>query len=153
MMRVDIVWHTVREFYYFLSPYRTFSLSLMSNRRNTICRLSVLSLIFAVVEKPRSRITVMSSFQYIRIKLEYSSWIIDWGYKVNSGIGLSHRRGSPCSLAGWYNNPYMPELTLSPQSESMNSTTVGGGFRPHLFSQQACGQIFNDDATVSSLPW
>ncbi len=35
------------------------------------------------------------------------------GDKVNSGIELSYRPVSPCSLAGRYDNP-MPELTLSP---------------------------------------
>jgi hypothetical protein len=54
----------------------------------------------------------------------------------------------------------MGELTLSPQSEFMNSTTVGGGdglgFTPSIptsIYKQACGQIFIDDVTVFSLPW
>jgi len=44
------------------------------------------------------------------------------GDEVNSGIGLSYRPSSPCSLASQNDNP-MPELTLSPQSGSMNSAT------------------------------
>jgi hypothetical protein len=66
----------------------------------------------------------MSSFQYIRIKLENSNRFID--------PGLSYRHGNTCSLVVRYDNP-MRELTLSPPSEFINSTTVGGGFRPHLF--------------------
>ncbi len=42
--------------------------------------------------------------------------------KVNSGIGLSYRSASPCSLACRYDNP-MPESTLSPSQRSMNSAT------------------------------
>jgi hypothetical protein len=47
------------------------------------------------------------------------SWL---GDNVNSGIGLSNRPASLCSLAGRYDNP-MPELTLSPQSGTMNLAT------------------------------
>ncbi len=38
---------------------------------------------------------------------------------------LSYQLASPCSLAGRYNNP-MPELTLFPQSGSMNTATDYG---------------------------
>jgi hypothetical protein len=44
------------------------------------------------------------------------------GEKVNSGIGLSYRPARIHGLAGRYDNP-MPELTLSPQLESMNLVT------------------------------
>jgi hypothetical protein len=44
------------------------------------------------------------------------------GDKVNSCIELSYRPAGPCSLAGRFDNP-APELTLSPQSGSMNSAT------------------------------
>ncbi len=44
------------------------------------------------------------------------------GDKVNSGIGLSYRPASLCSLAGRCDN-LMPELTSSPQSGTMNSGT------------------------------
>ncbi len=46
-------------------------------------------------------------------------WLED---KVNSGIELSYRPASHSSLTGRYDNP-VPELTLSPQSVSMNSAT------------------------------
>jgi hypothetical protein len=37
----------------------------------------------------------------------------DWGDIVGSGIGLSYRPSSLCSLAGRYDNP-MPELIFPP---------------------------------------
>jgi hypothetical protein len=49
--------------------------------------------------------------------------ITDWGiYIVDSGIWLSYRPTSLCSLAGRYDNP-MPEKALSPQSGTMNLDT------------------------------
>jgi hypothetical protein len=58
------------------------------------------------------------------------------GDKVDSGIGLSYRPVSLCSLSGRYDNT-MPESTLSPQSKTMNLAfdidfgrgSVGGGGR------------------------
>ncbi len=47
----------------------------------------------------------------------------DWEDKVDSGIGLSYRLAMLHRLAGRYDIP-MPELTLSPQSETMNLATV-----------------------------
>jgi hypothetical protein len=41
---------------------------------------------------------------------------------VDSGIGLSYRPASLCSLADRYDNP-MPESTLSPKSETMKLAT------------------------------
>ncbi len=41
---------------------------------------------------------------------------------VDSGIGLSYRPASLCSLADRYDNP-LPELTLSPHSGTMNLDT------------------------------
>ncbi len=41
------------------------------------------------------------------------------GDKVESGIGLSYLPANQCSLAGRCDNP-MPELTLSPQTGTMN---------------------------------
>ncbi len=40
---------------------------------------------------------------------------------VNSGIELLYRPASLCSLAGRYDNPALPELTLYPPSGTMNS--------------------------------
>ncbi len=45
------------------------------------------------------------------------------GDKGDSGIGLSYRTASPCNLADQYSNP-MSVLTLSPQSELMNTAQV-----------------------------
>jgi hypothetical protein len=46
----------------------------------------------------------------------------DWGDKVKSGIGLSHRPARLHGLWGRNDNP-MPELTLSPSHGSMNLAT------------------------------
>jgi hypothetical protein len=58
--------------------------------------------------------------------LAVGEFINPWlGDKVDSGIEFSYPARQPmlpCSLAGRYDNP-MPELTLSPQSGSMNSAT------------------------------
>ncbi len=62
---------------------------------------------------------IHNSFTAPSISLAVAEFIDPWlGDKVNSGIGLSYRTASPCSLAGRYNNP-MPELAISPQSGSM----------------------------------
>jgi hypothetical protein len=47
----------------------------------------------------------------------------DWGDKVNSGTGLPYRSARLHGLAGRYDNP-IPELTLFPSHESMNSATA-----------------------------
>jgi hypothetical protein len=49
------------------------------------------------------------------------------GNIVDSGIGLSYRPASLCSLAGRYVNP-MPESTLSHQSGTTNLATGSGMF-------------------------
>jgi hypothetical protein len=46
----------------------------------------------------------------------------EWGDKVDSGIGLTYRSASLCSLAGRYDNPMS---TASPQSGTKNFSTVG----------------------------
>ncbi len=45
------------------------------------------------------------------------------GDTVDTGIGMSYRPASQCSLAGRYDKP-LPELTLSPQSGTMNLATA-----------------------------
>jgi hypothetical protein len=55
----------------------------------------------------------------------------DWEDNVNSGIRLSYWPARLCGLAGRYDNP-MPELTLSPSQESMNSATALLLLRLHL---------------------
>jgi hypothetical protein len=40
----------------------------------------------------------------------------EWGDIVDSGIGMSYRPASLCSLAGRYDNR-MPDSTLSPASD------------------------------------
>ncbi len=53
-----------------------------------------------------------------------SEFIDQWlGDKVNSGIGLTDRPASPCSMAGRDDNT-MPELSLSTQLRSVNLATV-----------------------------
>ncbi len=53
--------------------------------------------------------------------------VFDWGYIVDSGLWLSYRPTSPCSLADRYDNP-MPEsdFCISPHSGTKNFAT---GFR------------------------
>ncbi len=57
--------------------------------------------------------------QVFRYWLQYL-WRSLLGDKVNSGIGLSYR---PQAHVAWLADNAMPELTLSPQSGSMNSAT------------------------------
>jgi hypothetical protein len=60
----------------------------------------------------------------VRYKSTVAEFIDPWlGDEVNPGMGLTYRPANPCSLAGRYDNP-MPELTLSPQSESMSSAIL-----------------------------
>jgi hypothetical protein len=47
---------------------------------------------------------------------------LDWGDKVNSGIGLFYRPARLHGLADRYDNP-MPEFTFSPSHGSMNLST------------------------------
>ncbi len=68
------------------------------------------------VKKQRRRSIYCWEVKSIKI---YSPWM---GDAVDSGIGMSYRPASLCSLAGRYDNP-MPESTLSPQSGTMNLTT------------------------------
>jgi hypothetical protein len=53
------------------------------------------------------------------------------GDMVDSGIRLSYRPASLCSLVSRYDNP-MPESTLTPQSESVNLATVERGFQKKI---------------------
>jgi hypothetical protein len=58
-----------------------------------------------------------------------------WVDKVDSGIGLSYRPASLCSLAGRCDNP-MSESTLSPQSGTMNlATSCDTEIVPNIFLQ------------------
>ncbi len=65
----------------------------------------------------------LAKVQTAAVSWSVAEFIDPWlGDKVNSGIGLSYWPASSCSLTGRYDN-LMPELTLSPQSGSMNSAT------------------------------
>ncbi len=68
---------------------------------------------------------------------ESSSQILSpWpGDIVDSGIGLSYRSASLCSLAGWYENP-LPESTLSLQSGTMNMATDSESQQSTIAQQQ-----------------
>jgi hypothetical protein len=75
----------------------------------------------------------------------HSPWL---EYIFDSGIGLSYRPASLCSLAGRYDNP-VPELTLSPQSGTMNlSTGFFADFTVQLCRRQCHSKIANPQSSV-----
>ncbi len=56
---------------------------------------------------------IEQKFSEIHQAVEAKFRVLDWGDKVNSGIGLSHQSARLHRLAGRYENP-MPESTISP---------------------------------------
>ncbi len=60
----------------------------------------------------------------------------DWGDEAGSGVRLSYRPASLCSLAGRYDNP-----TLSPQSETKNSTSTVHSI-PAIFAPKLAAKVF-----------
>jgi hypothetical protein len=63
----------------------------------------------------------------------------NWGDKVNSGIGLSYWAARLHTKAARHDNP-MPELTLSPESGSLNSFGNSAGiFKQYVRARNRVG--------------